>query len=829
MLVSFCETTNAVAAVAAAGTSNIVTRALAHAAKAAEGFRRTSSLLKAVVDAACPEPARSTILALVGVLNLVADCVVQLEENREVAVRLGLTCEAAADSLRKLLAGSSSSPVADELAATPAVRLLGDALDAAHVYLLENVAPSFDTSAAPHKRWIAAAKATARERDVRDNLEKLRVDIQAASLQAVFAVSADLPANLRASLDSRFATLSADITTNLRTELRLIVTCSSQAHDTVLRDADRAAHFGDFADRKMDAVEDLLLDARNRVRLIKEEIACNNLNVMGDAKIATSVRAEAADILQDLTKEVEGFAKLLKRKSFIRDWMLPANAVSFSQDNNSKVNEGGFAKVYFGTMNGKQVAVKVFKVVGFSSGDVERTIAREISAWRSVSGDHDCILRLLGVSTKLSVYIVSELCENGNARGHLHRLREFNEATWNYNLRRVLSDAAKGLQFMHSKGIIHRDVKGRNIFVRADGSAVVGDFGLSRLMTASLSSQTSVAAPGADRIAVGAGTLAWSSPEQILGKSHLTPWTDTWSFGIMVLELLADRDPFADLLDPTRAILDDPPRLPTDVDATGSSVAALVELAIDCCRRVPEERLADNKIVELLKMGALTLCDVITGVEVAHQGIKDHKVQETPDPVNPRTTQPLYSFNSLGAAELTNLIFSSGVKESIDSTFKVGAKKTAAELAQLDANEGATDPRNVVVQSIAMETAGRSDVVIGLSTPAAIEALKDQVMTIKEGCEYRLKFQFIVNHDVVSGLKYMHVVKRKGIKVDKLEEMLGSYGPSTEIYEKKLPIEEPPSGMLARGHYTVRSRFVDDDGHVHLEWTWSFDIKKEWD
>lgn len=40
--------------------------------------------------------------------------------------------------------------------------------------------------------------------------------------------------------------------------------------------------------------------------------------------------------------------------------------------------------------------------------------------------------------------------------------------------------------------------------------------------------------------------------------------------------------------------------------------------------------------------------------------------------------------------------------------------------------------------------------------------------------------------------------------------------------------EEAPSGMLARGHYNVRSRFVDDDGHIHLEFQWSFDIAKEW-
>lgn len=37
-----------------------------------------------------------------------------------------------------------------------------------------------------------------------------------------------------------------------------------------------------------------------------------------------------------------------------------------------------------------------------------------------------------------------------------------------------------------------------------------------------------------------------------------------------------------------------------------------------------------------------------------------------------------------------------------------------------------------------------------------------------------------------------------------------------------------PSGMLARGTYNVRSRFIDDDGSCHLEWDWVFKIKKDW-
>lgn len=49
-----------------------------------------------------------------------------------------------------------------------------------------------------------------------------------------------------------------------------------------------------------------------------------------------------------------------------------------------------------------------------------------------------------------------------------------------------------------------------------------------------------------------------------------------------------------------------------------------------------------------------------------------------------------------------------------------------------------------------------------------------------------MKVKFIIQHDLVCGLKYLQVVKRKGITVDKTEEMIGSYGPAGEPYEKKV-------------------------------------------
>jgi len=58
---------------------------------------------------------------------------------------------------------------------------------------------------------------------------------------------------------------------------------------------------------------------------------------------------------------------------------------------------------------------------------------------------------------------------------------------------------------------------------------------------------------------------------------------------------------------------------------------------------------------------------------------------------------------------------------------------------------------------------------------------------------------------------YAHI-----LEVDKLEQMLGSYGPRSEPYSKDFDPDESPSGMLARsGQYNVKSRVIDDDGEVY--------------
>ncbi|RUS27017.1 immunoglobulin E-set [Jimgerdemannia flammicorona] len=170
------------------------------------------------------------------------------------------------------------------------------------------------------------------------------------------------------------------------------------------------------------------------------------------------------------------------------------------------------------------------------------------------------------------------------------------------------------------------------------------------------------------------------------------------------------------------------------------------------------------------------------------------------------------------------------------TSYKPGEKKSIQKYQTLNTNDNLSqgsgpsdDSHCVVISQIALEVAGCSDIILDLSIPEALQTIKDKPFMIKKGMEYRMKVLFKIQHDVVSSLKYLQVVKRCGIQVDKTKEMIGSYGPASEPYEKKFMIEEAPTGMLAHSHYEVKSKFVDDDNVMHIEWNWSFDIKKDWE
>ncbi|KAJ6804214.1 rho GDP-dissociation inhibitor 1 [Iris pallida] len=147
-------------------------------------------------------------------------------------------------------------------------------------------------------------------------------------------------------------------------------------------------------------------------------------------------------------------------------------------------------------------------------------------------------------------------------------------------------------------------------------------------------------------------------------------------------------------------------------------------------------------------------------------------------------------------------------------------------LASVDLNSvGENLEPEVQILSLSIISAGRPDMVLPLPV---VPNSKGVWFTLKEGSAYRLKFSFSVSNNIVSGLRYTNTVWKTGVKVDSTKEMLGTFSPQVEPYIYEAPEDTTPSGIFARGSYSARTRFVDDDGKCYLEINYAFDIRKEW-
>lgn len=137
------------------------------------------------------------------------------------------------------------------------------------------------------------------------------------------------------------------------------------------------------------------------------------------------------------------------------------------------------------------------------------------------------------------------------------------------------------------------------------------------------------------------------------------------------------------------------------------------------------------------------------------------------------------------------------------------------------------DPRCVIIKKMELVTEEREGLCLDLTLPK--DEIKKVNFSVKEGIQYRIRISFNVQREIVTGLKYVHAVKKMGVRVENETYMVGSYGPKMELYEYMTPFDDMPTGMLARGKYKVISLFTDDDGHEHLKWEWGFELKKDWE
>jgi tetratricopeptide (TPR) repeat protein len=196
------------------------------------------------------------------------------------------------------------------------------------------------------------------------------------------------------------------------------------------------------------------------------------------------------------------------------------------------LGEGGKKKVYLAhdTLLDRDVAFALIKTEGLD--DVARLrITREAQAMGRL-GSHPHIVTVFDLGQEQSQpFMVTELMGGGDMEGAIEKAPG-HKLTLDRSVR-IAIETCRGLEFAHQRGIVHRDLKPGNVWLTAEGTAKIGDFGLAVALD-----RSRLTAEG-----LMVGTVSYMPPEQALG-GPVTPQSDLYSLGAMLYEMVTGRPPF---------------------------------------------------------------------------------------------------------------------------------------------------------------------------------------------------------------------------------------------------------------------------------------------
>jgi len=246
-------------------------------------------------------------------------------------------------------------------------------------------------------------------------------------------------------------------------------------------------------------------------------------------------------------------------------------------ENVIQIGGGNFGQVSKGTYFGTEVAIK--QLLDVDDKDMHKYIEREMATLRDMR--HPNVVQFMGLSRNVTdVYIITEYIGGGDLR----KILKDEAIPMPWLLRsRIATDVAYAMTFLHSKGLIHRDLKSNNLLVGDNWKVKVCDFGFSRRVNKG-------------ELMTLCGTDEWMAPEVMCGDKY-DEKADVFSYGQVLTELITRKKP--PLRKPATGFRFEVE--PFKQQVSPDCPPQLVALAVQCSEQTPEQRPHFRDVLPQLK------------------------------------------------------------------------------------------------------------------------------------------------------------------------------------------------------------------------------------
>uniref|UniRef100_A0A251VL92 Protein kinase domain-containing protein n=1 Tax=Helianthus annuus TaxID=4232 RepID=A0A251VL92_HELAN len=208
----------------------------------------------------------------------------------------------------------------------------------------------------------------------------------------------------------------------------------------------------------------------------------------------------------------------------------------------SRFAHGAHSQLYHGMYKDETVAVKILRVRDEDENTelgtrLESQFIREVALLSCLH--HQNVIKFIAAGRQPRVFcVITEYLSKGSLRAYLHKLEDNNvedKGILSFEMIvKMALDIARGMEYVHSQGVIHRDLKPENILVTQDFQLKIADFGVS------------CEEGYCDVVSDDPGTYRWMAPEMIKKKPHDRK-VDVYGFGLILWEMVAGAIPYKDM------------------------------------------------------------------------------------------------------------------------------------------------------------------------------------------------------------------------------------------------------------------------------------------